>query len=106
MTALTPVTSITIVAESVLEIRLLSDLKEVGARGWTVTSARGDGPRGRRVSEIEGGNIRVEVIVSAAVATRIWQLLEDKYFPHYAIAAWASEVGVIRAGRYIAEGDS
>lgn len=102
MTALTPVTCITIVAESVLESRLLGDLDDAGARGWTITPARGHGPRGRRVSEIEGGNVRVEVLVSQAVAARIWQVLEDKYFPHYAIAAWASEVGVIRAERYTA----
>jgi hypothetical protein len=52
------------------------------------------------VSEIEGGNIRVEVLVSESVAAQIWLLLEEKYFPHYAIAAWANEVGVIRADRY------
>ena len=102
MTALTPITCITIVAESVLESRLLGDLETAGARGWTITAARGHGPRGRRVSEMEGGNIRVEVLVSEAVAERIWQVLEDKYFPHYAIAAWSSEVGVVRAGRYSA----
>lgn len=103
MTALTPVTCITIVAESVLESRLLGDLDDAGARGWTITPARGHGPRGRRVSEIEGGNVRVEVLVSEAVAARIWQVLEDKYFPHYAIAAWASAVAVVRAERYTAE---
>lgn len=103
MTALTPVTCITIVAESVLESRLLGDLDNAGARGWTITPARGHGPRGRRVSEIEGGNVRVEVLVSEAVAARIWQVLEDKYFPHYAIAAWASAVAVVRAERYTAE---
>lgn len=100
MTALTPVTCITIIAESVLESRLLGDLDDAGARGWTITPARGHGPRGRRVSEIEGGNVRVEVLVSESVAARIWQVLEDKYFPHYAIAAWAGEVGVVRAERY------
>ena len=100
MSELTPVTCITIVSESVLESRLLGDLTSAGARGWTVTTARGHGPRGRRVSEIEGGNIRVEVLVSESVAAQIWLLLEEKYFPHYAIAAWANEVGVIRADRY------
>jgi hypothetical protein len=102
MTALTPVTCITIVAESVLEARLTGDLEAAGARGWTVTTARGHGPRGRRASEIEGGNIRVEVLVSEEVAERIWQLLEEKYFPHYAIAAWSNNVGVVRAERYTA----
>ena len=55
-----------IVAESLLEARLLDGLATCGAHGWTVTAARGQGPRNRRVSEVEGGNIRVETLVSDA----------------------------------------
>jgi nitrogen regulatory protein P-II 2 len=94
------VTCMVIVAESVLEQSLLRDLSACGALGWTVTASRGHGPRNRRMSEIEGGNIRVETLVSAAVAMRIWDVLEDRYFTSYAIAAWQHEVVVARAERY------
>ncbi len=94
------VTCMVIVAESVLEQALLRDLASCGALGWTVTASRGHGPRNRRVSELEGGNIRVETLVSPAVATRIWDVLEDRYFASYAIAAWQHEVVVARAERY------
>lgn len=97
----TTVTCVVIVAESVVEQRLLADLTDAGARGWTLTAAQGHGPRNRRVSEIEGGNIRVEVLVSEEVAATIWELLEAKYFPNYAVAAWAYPVSVARPERYL-----
>lgn len=89
-----------IVAESLLEARLLDGLAKCGARGWTITAARGQGPRNRRVSEVEGGNIRVETLVSPATAERIWDLLTSDYFPNYAVAAWTSAVNVARHERY------
>jgi nitrogen regulatory protein P-II 2 len=94
------VTCMVIVAESVLEQGLLRDLSSCGALGWTITAGRGHGPRNRRMSELEGGNIRVETLVSASVATRIWDVLEERYFTSYAIAAWQYEVVVARAERY------
>ena len=94
------VTCMVIVAESVLEQGLLRDLTACGALGWTVTPSRGNGPRNRRVSELEGGNIRVETLVSPEVAQRIWEVLEDRYFTDYALAAWQCEVQVARTERY------
>ena len=94
------VTCMVIVAESILEPGLLRDLAACGALGWTVTPSRGHGPRNRRVSELEGGNIRVETLVSVEVAQRIWDLLEDRYFTDYALAAWQYEVQVARPERY------
>jgi hypothetical protein len=97
----TTVMCIVIVAESVVEKNLIEDMHSCGARGWTLTAARGHGPRDRRLSEIEGGNIRVEILASEEVTTRIWEALEAKYFPHFAITAWAFPVSVARASRYL-----
>lgn len=94
------VTCFVIVAETVLESRLLGDLQSCGARGWTMTPARGRGPRGRRVGDVEGGNLRVEALVSAEVADRIWAVLEEQYFAHYAVTAWTLPVTVARGERY------
>lgn len=93
------VTLVTIVTEAVIEPRLLQDLAECGARGWTVTGAHGHGPRDRRVSDI-GGNVRVETLVGEDVAERIMTRLGEAYFPNYAIAAWTSKVSVARPERY------
>lgn len=100
MSAETEVVCFVIVVESVLEARLLDGIAGCGARGWTVTAARGQGPRNRRTSEVEGGNARIETLVSVVVAERIWELLDREYFPHYAVAAWTSGVRVARGERY------
>ena len=91
---------VTIVAESILESRLVDDLRAAGALGWTITSAHGEGPRGRRVSGFEGGNVRVETLVSEQVAEQIWSRLAEAYFPNYAITAWTYDVHVARPDRY------
>ncbi len=96
---------VTIVAESIVESRLIEAIRAAGARGWTLTPARGEGPRDRRVSDIEGGNVRIETLVSEDVAERIWDVLASDYFPNYAIAAWTYPVQVARMDRYGAFGD-
>ena len=42
---------VTIISEALLEERLLADLKRLGARGYTLTEARGERRRGGRASE-------------------------------------------------------
>ncbi len=90
------VNCLTIVAESVLEQRLVESLRRVGARGWTITTAHGKGPRNRRVSDLEGGNIRIEVLASDETTRLMWEVLESDYFPQYAVIAWEQEVVVAR----------
>lgn len=91
---------LTIVAELVVEQRILDNLVDCGARGWTVTSARGAGPSHRQISDFEGGNSRIDVIVDEATANKVWQLLERDYFPNFAVTAWLTDVEVARPERY------
>ncbi len=95
------VTLVTIVAEAIVEARLLKALKEAGAHGWTVTTARGEGPRNRRVGDLEGGNVRIETLVSEPVAAAIMHCLAEDWFPHFAVAAWTQPVQVTRLERYL-----
>jgi nitrogen regulatory protein P-II 2 len=96
----TNATLVTIVTESILEARLTRDIEGCGSRGWTITDARGHGPRNRRASELEGGNIRVETIVTPSVAISIMAMLSRDYFPAYAVAAWTTPIQVSRLERY------
>lgn len=91
---------LTIVAEAVLESRLLHELHECGARGWTVTDARGRGPRDRRTGDISGGNVRIETVVTPEVMQRIVDRLKVDYFPNYACVAWATPVVVSRVEHF------
>ena len=92
---------ITIIAERLLEDRLVRDLQICGATGYTITDARGAGSRGVRVSEWEGGNIRLETLVSVSVADAILELLNKKYFEHFAVIATLENVEVVRGEKYL-----
>lgn len=94
------VSLVTIVSESVLVERLVELLKANGATGYSVTDARGEGSRGRRVGEIPGDNVRIESLVSASVAQRVLEDLVASYFANYAVVAWVAEVQVVRGEKY------
>lgn len=91
---------VTIIAESFLEDRLIHDIKKLGAKGYTITLAKGEGSRGVRASEWEGGNIRLETIVSQDVADRILQQMSNAYFPNFAVIVYVENVEVVRGHKY------
>lgn len=98
---LVPLKIVTIVAESLLEKRLVEEVKRLGAKGYTITQARGEGSRGIRSVDWEGQNIRLETIVSEEVALRILQRLQEEYFTHYAVIAYVENVWVVRGEKYV-----
>lgn len=91
---------VTVVAEAVLEQRLVHEVRAAGATGWTISPARGEGSRGVRASDWEGGNIRLETLCSPQVADRILGVLERDFFPHYAVVAFVHPVAVLRGEKY------
>jgi len=91
---------VTIVAESVLADQICAAIESQGASGFTITNATGKGSRGMRVGELPGSNVRIETLVEADTADRILAILEERYFPHYAVAAWVTNVQVVRAAKY------
>ena len=95
-----PLKRVTIIAEAVLEERLLHDLRELGARGYTITEARGEGTRGVRASEWEGKSVKIETLVSPEVADRLLERLAERYFEHYAVVGYLETVEVVRGSRF------
>jgi nitrogen regulatory protein PII len=92
---------VTIVAEALLEERLLRDVRERGARGFTVAQVRGEGSRGVRASEWEGHNVRIETLVSPEAADAILARVAEFYFPKFAVVAWVEDVEVVRGDKYL-----
>jgi nitrogen regulatory protein P-II 2 len=92
---------VTIVIETILEQRIVSALRDLGVRGFTITAARGDGARGFRTGAVEGGNVKIETIVDPDLAAQILAYVEENYFENYAVIAWISEVGVLRGDKYL-----
>ena len=91
-----PRVCVTIIAEAVLEQRLVRDLQALGVQGWTVTDARGQGARSVRASEWEGADVRLETLVLPEVADLVLDLVVQDYLPHFAVIAWTSPVQVLR----------
>ena len=94
-------TLLTIVAESLLKERLLHEVRRAGAKGFTVTDVSGEGSRQRRVSEILGDNIKIEIIAKRETADNILAVLQKDFFPRYAVVAFMSEVQVVREDKYV-----
>ena len=95
-----PVVCLTIVAEAVVEARLLRDLEAAGVRGWTLTSGRGRGASQVDASDWEGANVRVETLLSSALADRVLVMLAELYFPRFAVVAWVTPAQVVRGDRF------
>lgn len=92
---------LTIVAEALLEQRVIKDLERLGAHGYTVTDARGKGGRGVRKGGWEqSGNIRVEVVCDAPTAAAIAAHLKEHYYDNYAMILFIADVEVLRAGKF------
>jgi hypothetical protein len=91
---------VTIVAETAIEDRLVADVRRLGATGYTIAPAGGEGSRGLRTDDLGGQNVRLETLVTAEVADRILAHVAERYFPHHACVAWVSEVRVVRGEKY------
>lgn len=96
-----PVVCLTIVAEAVIEARLLRDLETAGVRGWTLTTGRGKGTSHIDASEWEGANVRIETLLPAAAADRALTMLAELYFPRYAVVAWVTPAQVVRGDKFL-----
>lgn len=92
---------VTIVTEALLEPRIIEEITQLGARGYTITEVKGFGSRGVRDSDLDGKNVKVEAIVSHRVADAILEVVHDKFFRSYAMVAWLTDVEVVRAAKYV-----
>jgi len=95
-----PVVCLTVVAEAVVESRLLRDLETAGVRGWTLTTGRGRGASQVDASDWEGANVRIDTLLSSAAADRVLAMLAELYFPRFAVVAWVSPAQVVRGDKF------
>lgn len=98
---LTSLKLVVIIAEAVLEEQLLLEIKQLGAKGYTVSQVGGEGSRGVRTSQWERKNSKIETVVSPKVADEILTCLAEKYFSDYAVIVYVHEVGVSRGEKYV-----
>jgi nitrogen regulatory protein P-II 2 len=96
----TPLKMVVIVAEPVLEHRLITELRQLGATGCTVVDGRGEGSRHGHATDLPGANVRIETIVRPDVADRIMEHVSGHYFAHYSFIAYVVDVAVARGAKY------
>ncbi len=81
-----PMTLLVIISEAVLEDTLIDEISDLGAKGYTITDARGRGTHGTRSGRwTQGGNIRIEVIGNAQLCDRIVERLQRTYERDYGL---------------------
>lgn len=101
MSTLHPRKLLTIVCEAALERRVLEALRDAGASGYTLSDVRGEGARGARGGDWEGGrSVEIKVLCEAGTAQRAADEIMRRYGPDYALALWVSDVAVVRPGKF------
>ncbi len=91
---------ITIVAEAVVERRLIDDVKKCGAKGYSLSHVTGEGVTGRHTLDLNGPSVRIESVVTDEVAERILEMLAENYFDRFAVIAWLTPARVARPERF------
>lgn len=92
---------VTIVTEALIEAELCREIERLGARGYTVTDARGAGSRGVRDAGWDTGrNVRIEAVCAPDVAERIETRLREHYFESYAMICFTGDVDVMRSEKF------
>ena len=91
---------ITIVAEAVVERRLIDDVKKCGAKGYSLSHVTGEGVTGRHTLDLNGPSVRIESVVTDEVAERILEMLARNYFERFAVIAWLTPARVARPHRF------
>lgn len=94
-------TLLTIITESSLENRLVSDIQRLGARGYTISDCRGKGAQGARDADWDyDRNIRMEVICTRETAQAIMSYLQKQYYDDFAMVIFSDEVSVLRPEKF------
>lgn len=92
---------LTITAEASLEALLANDIEHFGAHGYTIIDARGKGAHGMRSARWEADrNIHIEIICDQQTADGILNHLQERYFKHYAVVAYMTDVQVLRPEKF------
>jgi nitrogen regulatory protein P-II 2 len=92
---------VTIITERILQDQLLDEIRELGAKGYTLSEVRGEGSRGVRAHEWEGRDAKIEAVVSPEVADRIVDHIAKQYFAYHAVIVYVQTVDVVRGEKYI-----
>lgn len=90
---------VTVVTERLFSDRVVRDLRELGARGFTVSDVAGGDAPGTHAATFEG-NVKIETVVSEEASEAMLRHLAEHYFAHHALIAYRHPVEVLRREKY------
>ena len=86
-----------IIAEAVIEKRLVADVLQAGAHGYTVHDVRGGSAFSTREGSWEADRtIEMKVICADAIAQQVLA----NYAPHYGLTLFFADVAVLRPEKF------
>ena len=91
---------ITIIGDCTVQYRLVKEIREMGATGYTCYIVSGRGDRGIRPRHAEPANVKIEVIATSELAHRILDHVARNYFDNYAMIAYLDDVEVLRPRKF------
>lgn len=101
MTTLVSIRRVTVIADAVLENKLLESFTRLGAQGYTIVECRGKGHHAVIPDPYTGvALIRIELLVQPKVADAIFDYLHLEVFENYACAACIETVDVAPGDRF------
>ena len=92
---------VTIIASSELQDRIIENLREAGAGGYTIGRASGGGLHGPRVRGLwDTGNVRIESLVTTEVAERVLEHVAQAY-ADLSVIAFAQDVEAVPREQFL-----
>jgi len=90
-----PMKRVNIIGDETVQYRLVGEIHNLGASGYTYYLVHGAGTKGVRPRHGEPGNTKIEVVCTADLAEQILQHLADHYLGNYAMIAFVDDVAVV-----------
>ena len=92
---------VVLVCEEALEAIIVPEMLAAGARGYTVSEARGRGSRGVQDARwLLASNVRIEILCNEEVARRIVETIVTKYSDNFALVVYTLDVETIRGDKF------
>lgn len=78
--------AVTIITESIIEKKLIRELKLLGISGYTIEDVRGEGKKGVRGSDWDQtSSVRIQIVCDKILADKIINYLNKNYLDKYAM---------------------
>jgi hypothetical protein len=98
-----PMKRVNIIGDETVQYRLVKEIHDLGASGYTYYLVHGTGTKGERPRHGEPGNMKIEVVCTTDLAEQILQHLADHYLSNYAMIAFVDDVAIVGGQQFEAQ---